>query len=190
MRKLILAAGHSPIPGKDRGAIARTNNRDYIEGIETHRIVKDLYPILVRSGVDVYVDDYRNILSETIQSLRRLFGLGKFRSDTLAVDIHFNAGPPTATGCEVLCPIKPTKYELDVATDLASSISSALGVRNRGVKDESHSARKRLGWMRLPCENALVEICFLTNAADMDAYEKNYRRLIDALAVTLIDAVK
>jgi N-acetylmuramoyl-L-alanine amidase len=168
-RRLFLSAGHSNIPGKDRGAASGK----YIEGVLAVEFVTLLRTELPKLGVTPIVDGYSNILAETMASFKKLV-----QARDIAIEIHWNAGTPAATGTEVLVPGVPSldkasSFELALAKDTSILFSRVLGIKNRGVIPESSSARKRLGWMRIPCENNLVELCFISNFTDMISYEKN-----------------
>ncbi len=189
MRKLILSAGHTNVPGKDRGASATIDGKTWYEGDEAARIVADLYPILIRNNVDVYVDDYKNALADTLATIKRVFG-SKLRQDTLAVEIHFNASQnPEVGGSEVIIPQSATGYEKQAAEYTLGAICSALKTKSRGVRDESETFRKRLGWMRIPCETILIEVCFMTSKQDMAKYETSYRAMVSSLAAAIVSTL-
>ena len=89
-----------------------------------------------------------------------------------------------AGGTEVIVP--------DVVSEFESSLSKAilkvftdLGFRNRGVKRESATPRKRLGWMRPNAENILLETCFISNPSDMKLYQDNKSLIAKQLANVL-----
>ena len=64
-----------------------------------------------------------------------------------------------------------SKFERDIAGNLSDVISDTLGLKNRGVKTEIESHHGKLGWMRLNCENVLIEVCFITNTHDIKNYQ-------------------
>jgi N-acetylmuramoyl-L-alanine amidase len=98
------------------------------------------------------------------------------------IDIHFNAGPPTATGTEVIIKGNPNKFERKIAGKIVEVMSEKLEIRNRGVKTESSTARGRIGILHVPCNTILLELCFLTNTNDMDNYTKWKFILASAIA--------
>lgn len=186
MKTIFLSAGHSNKPGRDRGA----SSGKYIEGELTVELRKLVYAELVKLGISAVVDVDDSILSQTMA-----FFKNKTTKDSLLVDIHFNAGPPTAKGVEVLVPAKPSTIELTVANKIAVSIAKHLNTSLRGmtngfagVKTELESARKSLGWMRLTGENILIEVCFISNATEMSRYEAAKFVIAKDIARILYDA--
>lgn len=178
MRTIFISAGHSNVLGKDRGA----SGNGFVEGILTveqrNLIVKELKNL----GAKVIIDDNDSILSQTMAFFRN-----KTTKNCILVDLHWNASSPQATGTEVLVPVTPTKFEMDLATDLSKAIANTLKIKNRGVKTELQSARKSLGWMRLTGENILIETCFISNKKDMDNYQKNKEELAKQIALILFN---
>ena len=177
MRKLYLSAGHSAQDGVDQGA----QGNGYSEGKLTSElralIAKDLETIGVTANVD---SDY-SVTGQTV----RLFKTMVSGAD-VAIDIHFNAAASElATGSEVLVPGVASTFERVFAADLAKTIAEVLNIKNRGVKTELESARKKLLWMEIPCENILIEVCFISNALDMQKYQQSKFVLSKKLA-TLI----
>ena len=89
----------------------------------------------------------------------------------LDVSIHLNAG--CGTGVEVWCYNEKTK---DIAADICASVSTALGIQNRGVKYS-----KNLYVLRKTAGSAiLVECCFVDN--QNDASHWNADKCGDAIA--------
>lgn len=115
---------------------------------------------------------------------KKIAGLTKLvKLKDCAIDIHFNAGG--GTGCEVVVPEHASETEKAVASTISQLLAEKLGVKNRGVKKESDTARGKLAWMTLPCESILVEVCFLDNHKDMENFNKNKLHAVDALATYL-----
>ena len=169
MRTLFISAGHSTKVGSDRGA----SGNGLIEGV----VVSDFRKLLVKElkaiGVPVIVDGDHTVLAETLAWLRRFVN-----AKSVAIEIHTNAASSgAATGAEVIIPDNPSAFETTFATGFSAIISEVLGIRNRGVKQEKHTARKRLGFMRIPCENILPELFFISNPFDCKAYEANKEEL-------------
>src|SRR5207253_399076 len=97
----------------------------------------------------------------------------------VSVEFHWNAGPLTATGVEVLC--KPVHKAL--AQDLATAISHATGIILRGEggwKADNSGQHHRLGF----CEagGLIVEVCFISNATDMHRYRDNFEAVVSGIA--------
>lgn len=97
----------------------------------------------------------------------------------LAVELHCNAGLATATGVEVIAPsaLKP------VAKRIARAIASETGQRLRGQGgwiDQSQSQHSRLAFVQ--AGGLIVEMVFITNAGDMQAFMQRQERVAMAIA--------
>lgn len=170
MRKLFLIAGHG---GKDPGAVSGS----YIErdlAIELRFLINNE---LRKLNVIPNMDANDNYLALTLSWLR-----GKLNAKDVIIDIHWNASSnPTANGTEVIVPEVASQYENELANALVSTIAS-IGFKNRGVKPETDTARKKLGIMRPTAENILIEVCFISNTQDMLLYQKSKQILAKKLA--------
>lgn len=166
MRRIFLSAGHSSKigVGRDNGAIGN----GFTEGVEASELRKIISEELKNLGVVALIDNEDSILADTVRFFKNLTD-----NKCIVVDIHYNASSPQATGTEVLIPDNPSVFEKDLATELSKVISETLNIKNRGVKTESSSQHKKLGWMRLTGENVLLEICFISNKSDMEKYREN-----------------
>jgi len=168
----LISAGHTNAPGQDRGAAGS----GYIEGVEAVEIRDSLAATLRNKGCSV-IEDGADGVSEPLKKAIVLA-----RKADVAIEIHFNAGPPAATGIEVLAKSKHTK----LAQRLAQAIHDATGIKLRGDggwKSDSSGQHHRLGF----CEagGLIVEMCFISNASDMAAYKNNFGAVIDNLAAAL-----
>lgn len=172
-RKVYLSAGHTNINGQDQGATAQYNGRTIKEGNLAAEFVTDLHILLVSKGVVVTMDKTENALAQTLAAFRNLFN-GK----DIAIEYHFNAGG--GTGTETIVPDNCSFFEANAARTLSKATGDVLGIklRNSGIMKEGDTPRKRLGWMRQPCETVLHEVCFLDNQTDMFKYYDNYTALL------------
>lgn len=169
-RKIFLSAGHG---GTDSGAVGN----GYIERDLTIDLRNQIVRELRALGVTPLIDDNRNALSQTLAWLR-----GKFSSKDILLDIHWNAAAnPEAKGSEIIIPDVSSQFERDLAKALLK-VFTDLGFRDRGVKPEALTARKRLGWMRPVAENVLIEVCFISNLTDMKLYEVNKQGIAKKIA--------
>lgn len=177
MRKLFLSAGHSP---KEPGA-SGNGYREELLAIEFRDL---LVAELKTLGVTPIIDDNNNALAKTLAYFKNMTS-----TDSICIDIHWNASSnPEATGTEILVPLEYSSFEYNLAVLLAGEIKNSIGTKLRGtngVKTEADSHHGRLGWMRLTGENILIEMCFISNASDMDKYQKNKNKLARNLAVIL-----
>jgi N-acetylmuramoyl-L-alanine amidase len=173
MRKIIISAGHG---GTDPGA----SGNGYIErdlAIELRNLIVSELKAL---GISAISDDDKNALKQTLLWLR-----GKFTTGDILLDIHWNAaGNPDANGSEVIIPQIASSFEKDLAAAILKCFTS-FGFRDRGVKPETETARKSLGWMRPNAENVLIEVCFISNLTDMKLYHANKQGIARRVAATL-----
>jgi N-acetylmuramoyl-L-alanine amidase len=90
-------------------------------------------------------------------------------NDGLAVDIHLNyLSNTSARGSEAFHGTSDTS--MLIAKALTDSVSKKMGIPNRGAKPDTQTAVGSLGWIRKTTMWAsLIEVCFLTNAEDMEA---------------------
>lgn len=185
MRKIFISAGHSNKSGKDRGAAGN----GFIEGELAVELRNLIVKELKKLGVNAIVDKDDSILSESLTFFKNLT-----TNTCIVLDIHWNAGPTTATGTETLIPSENTEFERRLAARLSQSVSSRLGIPMRGkhaglsgVKSEADSHHGRLGWMRLTGENVLMEVCFISSANDMLSYQNNKLKLSEDIAKVLFE---
>ena len=174
MRDIFISAGHSNDPKGDRGAQG-------VNGIWEGDLTIELRDLIIgelnKLGVKVNIDNNRNALQATLSFFKSLI-----KSNSIAIDIHWNAFNGTAKGCEVIIPENPTVFEKNLASDILNTICKTTLIVSRGVKTESQTARKRLGWMRQPCETILIEVCFIDNRQDMLLYNANKLKLASNIA--------
>jgi N-acetylmuramoyl-L-alanine amidase len=180
MRTLIITAGHSNGKGGHLDKGVSSYNGKHFEGDLTIKLRDRVSDILRRSGYKVYEDSDKNPLAAAIQELK-----GFFSMTSINVDIHFNSASLGASGTETLVKDKYSKFEYKIAETLSERISSILGIKNRGVKTESMSARGKLGWMRMTGNNIIIEVCFLSNPSDVAKYEDKQDEIADVIAQVL-----
>ena len=195
---LIISSGHTNVTSMDRGASSADGK--YVEGVLTvdakNILVKHIKNAAVREGIDIskflLVDRDDTALAATMAFLK-----GRTKETDILIDIHFNAGPATAKGTEVLIPAKYTKMELEVADRISDIFGNVLGTPERGaklhtdgVKDETDSNRGSLGWMRLPGINILIEVEFLSNPTAMKVYDEKKEKCWKLTADYLVGLLK
>lgn len=172
---IYLLAGHTPKGvHKDPGAVAN----GYEEATLTMELRDKVADILRAAGEKVYEDNDELRLGNVLLDVKSI------ESDVV-VDLHFNAGPVSATGVEVLVPSRSTEYERGIARKICADFAEVMQIPSRGIKSEGEGAHKTLGVMRELGINVLVEVCFVTNAKDMASFTKNKNVLATKLATII-----
>ena len=171
-RKIIISAGHG---GNDPGAVANGYTERDLAIEFRELLVKELLLL----GVKPLIDDNKNALKQTLAWLT-----GKYSSKDILLDIHWNAASSKARGTEIIVPDNASIFENNFAKNILNVFVSN-GFVNRGVKPESQTARKRLGWMRPPAENILIEMGFITNLLDINLYQNLKYKLAKELAFVI-----
>ena len=170
MRKVFLIAGHN---GSGTGA-----NGFIDEGKETiifrDLIAKNLYDM----GIVAIKDDNLTPLTKVVQWLRN-----KITKKDICIDIHFNASTnKLANGSEVFIPTKNTSDEVELANMFRRTLSKAFN--DRGVSLESKSYHGKIAMLSgFDCCNILLEVCFVSNKTDADAY--NFHKIDLAYEIAL-----
>ncbi len=178
-RTIFLGAGHSNQVGSDMGAPPAYANIGFTEGIETVKFRDLIFQKLEVLGHCAVLDANENTGGTTIRLYKT-----KVQKEDIAIDIHFNSyGNPSISGTEVFVGKNASAEEKKMAAALSLKMAEILNINNRGVKSETQSARKRLGWFTLPCRyRLLIEVCFITSPKDMKGFKDNERLLAQALA--------
>lgn len=167
--RIFVNAGHHLL---DKGAWHKNNPENKL-AIELRDIV---VPLLQEHVEVISVPDSLN-LKETIAWIN-----ARAIKDDLAFSIHFNANSNKhKRGTEVYF---HNEREKQIGLIFADKVSSALNIWNRGTIEDIYSWVGSLGWLRkLICDSVLVEVCYLTNKDDMDAYtpQKAAQGLLNAI---------
>lgn len=178
---IFLSAGHGgPKTNYDPGAPG-VNGR--WEATETQKarnriseIIRTKYNLSVINDLDT-------------ETRSEYFNRIKTGSGSVVCELHFNAGPPDATGTEMLVEVDADRLDKLAALKMAQATGSILGInlRSGGVKSEADTRHKRLGLMREEGIVILAEICFISNASDMQKYDENFEKLCQAYAELLVE---
>ena len=148
--------GHTVSGQPGCGAIGYLN-----ESAETRRVGKKLIELLRGEGHTVYdcTNDYAHTTTENLSEIVRM---ANSHTLDLFVSVHFNSGG--GKGCEVFTNGGKSFDEVERTCDALS----ALGFKNRGIKDGSSLYVIR----NTKAKAMLIEVCFTDNASDAALYEK------------------
>ncbi len=167
--KYLISAGHG---GADPGACAN--------GYKEADIALDM-----RERVSSYLLAMRHTVLQDGgqgQNLPLNQAVALVKGTDLAVELHCNAGPPTATGVEV---VAPPALKL-AAQRIAKAIAGVTGQRLRGQAgwiDVSQTQHSKLAFVS--AGGLIVEMVFISNAADL----VNFIRLKDEVAQAIAGAI-
>lgn len=101
---------------------------------------------------------------------------------SVAVELHCNAGPATATGVEVVA----LERDKRLAQRIAKAIAGATGQRLRGQAGwipQEHTARGQLAFVQ--AGGLVVEMVFMTNHTDLVHFLNARQAVADAIAAAL-----
>lgn len=171
---IFLSAGHH---NADPGAMGN----GYKESELTKELRELIFAEIKRLGGNV-------ILDKDFETLSQYIGRIKPGSGSVVCDLHFNASSNnSATGAECLYKNKANEDSISLSKEIAETISKSLGIKNRGAKSESQSARGRLAVLHTNAGiSCLPEICFITNKTDMEAYQKKKKQVAACIAHILV----
>ncbi|AJD92888.1 N-acetylmuramoyl-L-alanine amidase [Jeotgalibacillus malaysiensis] len=168
--KIILDAGHG---GHDDGA---TGN-GLIEKNVNLTITRELGRILALNGANV---QFRRSY-DTYNKLDEIVDMANSSGADLFISIHCNAiFSATVSGTECFTD-NPSPAESQLSAAIAESISSRMGIYNRGAKQESFRVIKDT---RMPA--ILVETGFLTNSGDAYLLRTQPEAFASAIASAII----
>lgn len=106
---------------------------------------------------------------------------------SVVLEFHFDASDKsTATGSTSLVGSDADRLDNAFAKELVDITAFRLGIKNRNVINESQSHRGRLGLMRESGIVALLELCFISNINDLNAYNENKEILAKEIANIVI----
>jgi N-acetylmuramoyl-L-alanine amidase len=182
MRKAYLSAGHTNVIGQDRGAAANGK----IEGVEAVSF-RDLVATKLRNmGASVTTDSNDSATGKTVAVFSKLV-----TKNDIAIDFHFDsASDKTATGTTAVLPVPASPIETNIGFELTTNCSKLLKIKNRGLLPQTqtyyeHTLKKKLSWMKLPCNRLIFELCFISNEKDFSSYEANKEELATLTAITI-----
>jgi N-acetylmuramoyl-L-alanine amidase len=187
MKTIYLEAGHHL---SDPGAVTQTPDGQLTEASLTTALRNSVtvklneLAALQNKAVLVVTDSDKMNLSQTIAHAGR-----QTKAGDIVCSIHFNAGPPAASGTETFIAFPASEAERLLAQRIQKAMCNVLQLPNRGVKTELQSARRRLGILHHPAHNVLVEVCFITNPTDLAAYLQKQELVAEAIVKSLLMSI-
>ncbi|MFW0782117.1 N-acetylmuramoyl-L-alanine amidase family protein [Rossellomorea marisflavi] len=168
--KIFLDAGHG---GFDSGA----SGYGLLEKNVNLTIVKELGKILAENGANV---QFRRTY-DTYNPLDEIVNMANNSGADLFISIHCNANPsPLASGTECYT-YNPSSSEAALSASIARSISSKLGLKNRGALQEEFRVIK---YTTMPA--ILVETGFISNSYDGSLLSSRPEEFAKAIASEII----
>lgn len=153
MRSIFVSAGHS---NTDPGAVAFGRKEADI-AVEFRNIVA-FY--LQRAGIPHELDGHGT------ENLPLAKAAAAAKKHPIGVEFHCNAAAAaSATGAECLSGPKDTA----LSARISKAIALTLGIRDRRAKPENAGQHHRLAFVQ--AGGIIVELFFITNAADLAAYD-------------------
>lgn len=171
MKTIFISAGHS---SADPGAAA--NGTTEAKVVLEFRDLVAFY--LEKEGIVFGCDGEKGENLPLVEAAKRA------KQYDIAVEFHLNAGPDTATGVETLS--DPKNYPL--ASVLCETVASLLFIKNRGAKPENSGQHSRLAFVQ--SGGIILELFFITNKKDLEAYEDKKWLLAKLVASALIRHAK
>jgi len=78
-----------------------------------------------------------------------------------------------------------------MANTLISKYCNITGFHNRGVKPDTATRHKKLGWIRdIKVWSLLIECCFIDNPDDMKKLQQEHDKVVEAIYSGICDVFK
>lgn len=171
-KRIAIAGGHSKKAG---GAVG------YLNEYECDRaFVGQLIPALKSAGYEVVncSNEADTVNGELAEEVR----LANASGADLFLAIHFNAGGGTGTEAFTY----PGSSAAETAARMSANVAAALGIRDRGYKTANFYVLRNTSMPAI-----LLEVCFVDNTTDRDAWKKtSWKALTDAVVKSIGGAVE
>lgn len=170
---IFISAGHNPKGIKtDPGAIGN----GYREADLTIEIRDLVCKELDTLGVKYIKDSDDETLAQYLQRVQT-------GNASVVIEFHFDAAATnTATGATSIVETEADRLDKTFAKEIVDATSKCLNIRNRGVISEADTHRGKLGLMREEGIICLLEVGFISNPNDVNAYQCNKQALAMILA--------
>lgn len=172
MRHVVITAGHS---NTDPGAVAGPVTEAHV--VTDFRNMVAHY--LQRANVAYTTDGDGNDNQPLAQAIKLV------TPGSVAVEFHCNAAASAlASGVETLS----QDADKPLGARLAAAVANQLRIPNRGAKGEGAGQHSRLGFVR--AGGIILELFFLSNPRDLQAYLDRKWQVAEAVADELIEAAQ
>lgn len=169
--KAYISSGHSD---KCIGAVGVLDERT-----EAIKVSQRVYDILGPEHAYIFHD---RTSKDQGTNLRTIYTKHNAKPCKINLSVHFNSGQASATGVECLYfdNGKDTVTKT-LSSKMSKAVADSLGLRNRGAKK-----RNELSVLKNIKQKAiLLEVCFVSNKGDAEAYRKNFEKMCQAVAQVL-----
>jgi N-acetylmuramoyl-L-alanine amidase len=178
-----LTAGHNLTKeNKGTGAFSSLNGKEYDEAKLNIEIRDKVADFIKKSSpsTTVLTDDDRTLLRDVINWLF----LKKTSSD-ISIEFHFNASTnENANGVEVFVRDQYAVKAFTLGKEICKSLSGYWNTR--GVKFANQGQHSTLPILTKPRGvNILIEVCFMTNMADMAIYELRKDKIAKEIGICI-----
>jgi N-acetylmuramoyl-L-alanine amidase len=161
--RIFISAGHYT---GDPGAPSILGTKEADEMMKTRdALIRELESRGLKKGQDFFSVPDSIDLSPSINWINKISA-----SDDVAIDLHGNSSDDnSAKGAEVYFVEGNNQRESDATKLLKILVQAVPGLKNRGAKPDNDSQHPRLAFCRdVDCPSLLIELCFLSNQADMN----------------------
>lgn len=166
---IYLSAGHSLHDTGAAGINGRTENK------ETIKLRNAVLYCLQAKGIPVQTDNDNESLAAYLARIHLAPG-------DKVLELHFDQFDGKASGTTAYVKNNAGGRCISFAQGLVSMVSQTLGIPSRGVKPESESGRRYLALVHASAMAVILEVCFIDNPFDMQAYDANFEKLCIRLA--------
>lgn len=172
-KKILVDPGHG---GSDPGAVGTLKGEQILEKDLTLMFAKSVKSYLELDGATVIMTR----TTDTDVTINERWQMGRDNNVDAVISVHFNSGPPNAEGVETYyAKTRESAPYTDkaFAEAIHAGILGRMGMKNRGVKDDTLSGPGSLGILRYPSgetylyPRCLVEVEFITNPTAMEALD-------------------
>lgn len=180
MGRILISAGHYL---RDPGATSVRGTKEADEMIRTRNLlIRELESRGLTQDQDFFSVPDTIDLGPTIDWIN-----ARTRSDDIAVELHGNSAGSSARGAEAYYIDGNNQRKADAQRLVDALVAAVSGLRNRGAKSDATTRFGRLGFCRdVDIRSVLIELCFLTNSADMDLLTNNRDKFVKGLADALL----